>query len=500
MPPSIDEGLSYFADAVADRVRAGTPVSVTTHIDCDGLASGGILARALARAGASFTVSAVKELGEEAVSSLKSGPGRFHIIADLGAGMAGRLGERLGDDWVVLDHHQIPEGEMDDERVVNAWRFGMDGGRDVCGGGMSYLAAEAADPRNADLAAVAVVSALGDRQDSGERGALVGRNKAIQEAAVSRGLLEVDMDLRLVGRQTRPLPDSLAATSRPFIAGLTWNRGACTALLTSAGIPLKEGGRWRVAADLSEEEKRMLVEAVARYAAGAPAGGGAGREGGGPGGRGPDGRGPEKSRAEAAADDIVGYTYTLSAEDERGFLRDAREFSTMLNSCGRIGRSGVGICICMGDRGGALREGEAALAEYRGRIREQMDRIASERGRTQRGRRVVTVNASGVVPETMAGTIASLLAGSPRNAGMIVVLTADGGGDGTAKVSARAAPEGPGPVNLGRLMSEAGEAFGGAGGGHAGAAGARVARDKLDGFLDRLESDVSRVHGDDSAA
>ena len=491
MPPSIDEGLSYFADAVADRVRAGTPVSVTTHIDCDGLASGGILARALARAGASFTVSAVKEFGEQAVGSLGSGPGRFHIIADLGAGMAGRLGERLGDDWVVLDHHQIPEGEMDDERVVNAWRFGMDGGTDVCGGGMSYLAAEAADPRNADLAAVAVVSALGDRQDSGERGALVGRNKAIQEAAVSRGLLEVNMDLRLVGRQTRPLPDSLAATSRPFIAGLTWNRGACTALLTSAGIPLKEGGRWRVAADLSEEEKRMLVEAVARYAAGTPAGGGGDPK---------EGGGAEGGGANAAADEIVGYTYTLSAEDERGFLRDAREFSTMLNSCGRIGRSGVGICICMGDRGGALREGESALAEYRGRIREQMDRIASERGRTQRGRRVVTVNGSGVVPETMAGTIASLLAGSPRNAGMIVVLTADGGEDGTAKVSARAAPEGPGPVNLGRLMSEAGEAFGGAGGGHAGAAGARVARDKLDGFLDRLESDVSRVHGDDSAA
>ena len=501
MSAGIEQGLSYFADAVADRVRSGTPVSVTTHIDCDGLASGGILARALARAGASFTVSAVKEFGPETVKSLGSGPGRFHIIADLGAGMAGELDDRLGADWVVLDHHQIPDEEKDNERVVNAWRFGIDGGSEVCGGGMSYLAAEAVDPRNADLAAVAVVAALGDRQDQGERRSMKGRNEAIQDSAVSQGLLEVDMDLLLVGRQTRPLPDALAATSRPFIGGLTWNRGACTALLTSAGIPLKDGGRWRVAAELSDEEKRMLVEAVARYAAGTAAAAG----GGGGGGPGKDGGGPGKEAAEggganAAADEIVGKTYTLSAEDERGLLRDAREFSTLLNSCGRIGRAGVGVCICMGDRGAALREGEAALADYRGRIRRQMDRIASERGRTQRSGRVVTVNAAGVVPESMAGTIASLIAGSPRNAGAIVVLTADGDNDGTAKVSARAAPEGPGPVNLGVLMSEAGEAFGGRGGGHAGAAGARIARDKLDGFLDRIESDVARLHGEDSAA
>lgn len=495
MAPSIDQGLSYFADAVADRVRSRTPIAVTTHIDCDGIASGGILARALGRAGATFTVSAVKEFGPKAVASLGRGPGRFHIISDLGGGMAGELDARLGGDWVVLDHHQIPEDEMDNERVINAWRFGIDGGSEVCGGGMSYLAAEAVDPRNADLSATAVVAALGDRQDSGERCSMTGRNAKIRDAAVERGLLEVEMDLLLVGRQTRPLPDSLAFTSRPFIGGLTWNRSACTALLTSAGIPLKDGGRWRVAAELTDEEKRMLVEAVARYAAGAAASAPPPAAAGGEGGEEAAGSG-----ADAAADQIVGYTYTLSAEDERGFLRDAREFSTMLNSCGRIGRAGVGICICMGDRGAALREGEASLAEYRRRIRGQMDRIAGERGRSQRGRRILTVNAAGIVPESMAGTIASLLAGSPRNAGMIVVLTADGDEAGTSKVSARAAPGASGAVSLAGLMRDAGAAFGGIGGGHDAAAGARVPRDKLDDFLDRLDADVARVHGDDSAS
>lgn len=489
MPHSIDQALSYFADAVADRVRSRTPITVTTHIDCDGLSSGGILARMLSRAGAAFAVSAVKEFNAGVADSLKSGNGGFHIIADLGGGMAGELDARLGEDWVVLDHHQISGDELDNERVVNAWRFGMDGGREVCAGGMSYLAAESVDPRNADLSAVALVAALGDRQDSGERRSMTGRNAAIQETAVSRGLVEVSMDLLLVGRQTRPLPDALALTSQPFIEGLTWNRGACTSLLMRAGIQLKDGGRWRVAAELSEEEKRMLVEAIAGYVAGKP---GTGQpEGAAKGGGGGD-------AASTAADRIVGYTYTLSAEDERGFLRDGREFSTMLNSCGRMGRAGIGIGICMGDRGRALREGEASLAEYRRRIRAHMDRIAGERWRSQKGAHCLIVNASGVVPEAMSGTIASLLAGSPRSSGRIVVLATDGDTEGTVKVSARAPPGGPGRANLGRIMADAGAALGGVGGGHAGAAGARVARDKLDGFLDRLEDDVARLHGDHS--
>ena len=81
-------------------------------------------------------------------------------------------------------------------------------------------------------------------------------------------MVEVDLDLLLVGRETRPLPDSLAFTSQPFIQGLTWNRDACLALLNSSGIDLKEGSRWRVLADLSQDEKRSILESIAKYATG----------------------------------------------------------------------------------------------------------------------------------------------------------------------------------------------------------------------------------------
>ena len=66
-------------------------------------------------------------------------------------------------------------------------------------------------------------------------------------------LVEIDLDLLLVGRETRPLLDALAFTSQPFIEGLTWNRDTCLSLLNSSGIPLK----MRVGGEFQQKRVKM---------------------------------------------------------------------------------------------------------------------------------------------------------------------------------------------------------------------------------------------------
>ena len=190
--------------------------------------------------------------------------------------------------------------------------------------------------------------------------------------------------------------------------------------------------------------------------------------------------------------DLIGYTYTFPREDKRSFLRDCREFSTMLNSCGRISKAGVGISICMGDRNKMLREGEKILGEYRSLIRDYMKAIGNERWRTDTSQDYVMVNAEGLVPETMTGTISSLIAGSPKNIGKIVILRTDGS-EGTVKFSSRKSNSCKLDVNLSQLMKNGAERFDGIGGGHDAAAGAKITRDKLDEFLDYLEENVTKV-------
>jgi RecJ-like exonuclease len=463
MTKTLDESLSFFKDTISDCIKSRKSISVTTHIDCDGLTSGSIITKALMRAGAKCTVRTSKEFSKKVIDSLKKDSRDFHIITDLAGGFANNLDESLGENWIVLDHHQISEKEQENQRVINAWKYGIDGGTEICAGGMAYLAAMALDDKNIDLSAIAVVSALGDRQDQGERKSFVGKNFEIANTAKEEGLVDIDLDLLLVGRETRPISDSLAFTSQPFIEGLTWNRDACLSLLNSSGIQLKEGGRWRVPAELNDDEKRIVIETITKFTSG--------------------------KNATEIMSELIGYTYTFPREDKRSFLRDGREFSTMLNSCGRISRSGVGIAVCMGDRNKILREGEMILTDYRKMIREYMNILTNERWRISESKTCVMVNGEGIVPEMMTGTISSLIAGSPKNAGKIIILRT-GGEENTIKFSSRKSFGCKSEINLSELMRTGAEKFDGVGGGHNAAAGAKITKDKLDGFLDYLEVNV----------
>ena len=462
----LEESLSNFSDRISDAVKTKKNILVTTHIDCDGITSGSIISKALIRHGAKCTVRTTNEFSENLVDKMQKETRDLHVITDLGGGFGKLLDEKLSDNWLMLDHHEISDDEKDNERVINAWKFGMDGGVEICAGGMTYLASKSLNKKNEDLAAIAVISAIGDRQDKGERKSFTGKNLDILNTAKSNGQIDVDLDLLLVGRETRPLSDALAFTSQPFIEGLTWNRSSCLALLNSSGIPLKEKGRWRVPAELSDDEKRHLIETISKFATG-------------------------KNMTEIL-EELIGYTFTFPKEDQRSFLRDVREFSTVLNSCGRISKSGVGISICMGDRHRMLQEGEKILSEYRKKIRDYMNVLSNERWRTAENMNCVMVNGERVVPEMMTGTITSIIAGSPKNTGKIVILRTNGE-EGMIKFSSRKSNTCNLNINLSSLMRTGAAKFDGVGGGHDAAAGAKITKDKLDDFLDYLEGNVTNL-------
>ena len=466
MTKGFEESLSLFKDKISDCIKSQKSISITTHIDCDGLTSGSIIAKALIREGAKCTLRTSKEFSKNIVESFKTDSRDFHIVTDLGGGFGKDLNQTLGDDWIVLDHHQISEEEKDNQNIINSWKYGIDGGSEICAGGMAYFAAMALNEKNSDLSEIAVVSALGDRQDQGDRKSFTGKNFEIANTAKELGLVEMDLDLLLVGRETRPLAEAIAFTSQPFIEGLTWNKETCLSILKSSGIKLKEEGRWRVPAELNEEEKKLVIKTITDFS-------------------------PDKNTTEVMSE-LIGYTYTFPKEDKRSFLRDGREYSTMLNSCGRINRSGVGMAICMGDRNQVLTEGEGILTDYRKKIKEYMNILSNERWRISENKDCIMVNGEDIVPETMTGTISSLIAGSPKNVGKIVILRTRGEAN-TIKFSSRKSFGCKSKINLSELMRTGAEKFDGIGGGHNAAAGAKITKDKLDEFLKYLELNVVNV-------
>ena len=416
--------------------------------------------------GAHYSVRAVSDMSPSVIERMKSENRDFYVITDLGGGWASQLRKMLGDKWLIIDHHQIPEEEMltdDSGQILNAWKYGIDGGRQVPAGGMAYMVASALDRKNRDLSCIAVVSAVADRQDQGDKKSFVGLNAEILKTAQTLGLMSVDLDIMLTGRETRPLHEALAYTSFPYIDGLTWNREACHALLKNAGINLKVEGRWRVLSEFSQEEKSAVLDGIAKHIA-------------------TYGKGDS-----SVVGDLIGYVYTLTSEETRSQLRDARGFSTLLNACGRIGKPGIGIAICLGDRSEMLSAGEEIISTYRNTLRNYISTIFADKWRIADDGRNVFVNGEGLIAEDMLGAVSSLLSGSP-SLGHRLVFVRTLAGDGTYRFSSRKTTGTGADPNLGILMRQAAESCGGTGGGHAAAAGCRIPSGVLEAFISSIKA------------
>ncbi|MGI0037662.1 MAG: DHH family phosphoesterase, partial [Nitrososphaera sp.] len=188
----LGEALRRNSEKIRTAVENGSDISVVTHIDADGITSGSIIASALSRLGARFSVRAVSDMNVSVIDNMKTEARDFYIITDLGGGWALELRKALGDKWLIVDHHEISKEEImtdDGSQILNAWRFEIDGGKQVSAGGMAFLVASAIDRKNRDLARLAVVSAVGDRQDQGEKKSFLGLNSEILKTAESLGLV-----------------------------------------------------------------------------------------------------------------------------------------------------------------------------------------------------------------------------------------------------------------------------------------------------------------------
>ena len=447
--------------AAARMVRGAETVRVVTHIDADGISAGAIADATLERLGKEHTVGFEKKITADVVESVNSSPEDLVWICDLGSGYLSQFDR---DGLVVTDHH-VPDPKWRGSQTVldsfcgvqhlNPHSYGMDGSFEVCGAGMTYLLSREIDPANRDLAYLAVVGAVGDFQDSSAR-RLVGLNAEIARDAVAAGDLAIEEDLRYFGRDTRPLGQYLQYASDPPIPGVSDSPKGCFELLDSLGIPAKDGGRSRTWSDLTPDEHGRAVERILGLLGG-------------------------------DAERATGEMYRILRYDRSTGLGDAKEFATVLNSCGRYDDAPTGLRVCRGDVG-ALKVAEENRAEHRRHISSALSYIRDNHLLRER-RFIQWFDAGPDVKETVVGIVAGMiLSDCRRNIPIVAFADSDDG----VKVSARAnrdlADRG---LDLSEVMKTAASLVGGFGGGHSVAAGATIPADKKEEFLDAVEDLVS---------
>jgi RecJ-like exonuclease len=449
--PDVEGLLTRYESIARDITRfaqSGKKMLVVTHIDADGLTSGAIVFTCLTRAGANVAVRCVPDLDSNQVKELESQKYDLYVFTDLASTLVSELEEAFDGRFLVIDHHQLSAEDMEKPTVVNAWKYGFDGGKEACSASMAYFFAVAASVLNRDLAPLAVVGAVADRQDVGPNRSLTGLNRAALEDAQSGGLVTVSRDLLFTGRETRPIHEAVALTSTPYLTGLTGSKDAALAVLHQAGLRLKDGGSWRTISSLDSDEKMKLTEVIAGVV------------------------GPSGGATDTIAS-LVGEVYTLEFEDSFTPLRDAREFGTLLNACGRMGVAGAGISVCLGERSDALSEAINTLTGYRTSINKAIQGLMDDPQRVEQHGSLVFVHGEGLVDEKLLGPVASILTSSPAYRDKVVVAMTSSG-DQKSKVSCRVGDSFAGSINLGLIMKDVAVAVRGVGGGHTMAAGAKI--------------------------
>src|ERR671913_256957 len=162
----------------------------------------------------------------EKINTLTDAGNEFCILLGLGSATVNALQQYLGENWTIIDHEEFSNENTDrnyGDQIINAWNYGFNGAREICTGTMSYLLSTMLDKKNSDLSAIAVIAALGDRQDLGDKKTLTGVNLEILKTAQSLSMINTELDLLLYNSETIPIHESIARTSSPYIHGLTWN-------------------------------------------------------------------------------------------------------------------------------------------------------------------------------------------------------------------------------------------------------------------------------------
>jgi len=285
--------LEKLAKSAAGSLLQCESVRVISHNDADGITSAGLICSALKRAAIPFQATLVSRLDASLVDSIEPPV----VFCDMGSGKP-HLISRIDGEVFVFDHH-TPVGTLDCFHL-NPHLVGVDGAFELSASGTVYTVVREMG-ENVDLAGLALVGALGDRQ------MMIGANRTILEEAANAGIVEIRPGLKM---DDGPLDSVLATALDPlldFSGDPEKTRAFVEELGITGGLPKLRGK------DLSRLSTALVLKVLLQ--------------------------------GSFAADSVVGETIRLKKE----VVENAFEFMWILNSCGKMEETGLALTLCMRD-------------------------------------------------------------------------------------------------------------------------------------------------------
>jgi len=395
---------------VFNKIDKKASVKIISHFDCDGISACAILVNALNNENMRYSVSIIPQLNQSMIKDLSKESHDVYFFLDLGSGQIDLISKLFnGKKVFVFDHHMIPEKNNIGKVIfVNPHLNGISGSTEISSSGIIYLFTEKLNKKNIEMIHVAIIGAIGDSQ---ENDGFIGLNDKIYKKALKEGKIQVQKGIKLFGRQSKPLHKILQLSTNPYIPGVTGSEVKALEFLNSIGISPRVGSTWKKFIHLDEGERETLAKAIIK-----------------------------QRKNEKKPDDIYGNIYILPNEHEESPTRDVREFSTVLNACGRLDKSALGIGACLGDKK-IKKKAINQLKSYKHEILSAMNWYSNNKKTNKiiKGKGYVIINAENKILSTIIGTITSIISKSGEYDNNTFILTMGDKEDKTTKASLRIA-------------------------------------------------------------
>jgi len=363
-----------------NELRQNKPIRIVSHMDCDGLSSAAILSNAFYRHNIKFVLSMVRFLDNNVLEELSKEPYDLFIFSDIGSSYLKDIEKHLGSKSVfILDHHMFEDSRTKAVHL-NPHAYGIHDYAEVSGSGVAYFFSKSLDEANMDLSYIALIGAIGDIQ---EKNGFTGLNQIILEDAISSGKISLTKGLKLFGTQTRPLHKALEYSIDPYIPGVTGSEDGAMLFLNELNISMRnKDNTYKKVIDLTEEELKQLVTGIILRRLG----------------------------SEENPEDIFGPVYSITSEEEGSTTRDAKEYSTLLNCCARLGKPSIGLGTFFKNKK-AMENATGLLSTYKKEIIISLDWFHKNRKTTSIMEKhgYVIINAEDNVRDTLIGTLASMI-------------------------------------------------------------------------------------------
>jgi len=433
-------------------------IRVISHLDADGISAASIMVKCLNNDNRKYSISIIQQLKKDVMENLARESYKYFIFTDIGSGAITYFEELFKEKIVfIFDHHEPEILEVKSKNIffVNPHKFGINGGKEVSGAGVVYLFASTLDKKMEEIAHIAIIGAMGDMQ---ENDGFEKINNEILKTAIEKGKIKVIRGLRLFGAQTKPLHKVLEYCTDPYIPDVTGSESGAIQFLYQIGINPKNGKEWKKVTHLSKDEMKKLVTGVIL-----------------------------KRLGEKNPEDVLGNVYILREEKEESPTKDAKEFATLLNACGRLDKASLGIGVCLGDES-IKKKAIHLMADYKKEIISSLKWYNENKKSifVTKGNGYVIINAQDKIRSTLIGTLASILSKSYGTEEKFIMSMAQLI-DGTTKISLRMCGINNG-IDLKQIIVDIIKDMPNCeAGGHANAAGALISTDMEVDFIERAK-------------